>query len=138
MKTKICSTCREELPISKFSYRNKKLKKLSYNCMKCNSEYGRKHYASNKEKYETKKKDRLHRLREEFLSAYPDLKCKMCGENEQVCLDFHHKDPTEKETTISRARAHGWSMERLQKEIDKCEVLCSNCHRKFHAGLINL
>lgn len=49
-----------------------------------------------------------------------------------ACLEFHHKDPSKKEVTLSRAVNNGWSIERMEKEIAKCVVLCANCHRKLH------
>tara|TARA_Y100000034_G_C6865923_1_gene394648 strand:+ start:633 stop:1019 length:387 start_codon:yes stop_codon:yes gene_type:complete len=60
-------------------------------------------------------------------------KCKRCGEDHPACLDFHHIDPETKEGgmgwLISR---RGFSWNRVLEEIGKCEVLCSNCHRKLH------
>ena len=60
----------------------------------------------------------------------------ICNETEPVCLDFHHIDPNEKDFTISQHRSLG--KEKLLAEIKKCVCLCSNCHRKVHAGIINL
>jgi hypothetical protein len=54
--------------------------------------------------------------------------CK-CGESDPVCIDFHHREG--KEIAISRAiRAFG--PKRLREEIAKCDMICSNCHRKLH------
>ena len=63
--------------------------------------------------------------------------CKICGENERVCLDFHHVDPSKKHLDISQMYRAGWSKRRILDEIAKCVILCSNCHRKYHAGLID-
>jgi hypothetical protein len=63
--------------------------------------------------------------------------CKVCGENNSVCLDFHHLDPTQKEYTIGSLSSK-IKFEKLLLEIDKCVVLCANCHRKVHANLISL
>ena len=62
------------------------------------------------------------------------LFCEICGENHPATLDFHHKNPLTKIDTITNLlRQKGWSFERLlQEEIPKCQVLCSNCHRKLH------
>lgn len=59
--------------------------------------------------------------------------CSKCPENDPVCIDFHHRDPKDKEGSLSEAIAR-WSLERLQKEVAKCDLLCSNCHRKLHAS----
>lgn len=73
----------------------------------------------------------------EFLVSL-SLKCTNCGESEYACLDFHHLDPTIKEKEISSIVWSGGSMRSLLNEMEKCIVLCSNCHRKYHAGLIEL
>lgn len=53
-----------------------------------------------------------------------------------VCLQFHHTDPTEKEIEIGNLGSMGWGLARMQKEIDKCVIVCANCHFKIHAGII--
>lgn len=58
-------------------------------------------------------------------------KCKHCGESKSYLLDFHHVDPTEKEGTLSDF-SKGYNLEKFFKELDKCDLLCANCHREFH------
>lgn len=60
------------------------------------------------------------------------LKCERCDESHIACLDFHHKEASEKEFVLSKAVNNGYSREKIIKEISKCSVLCSNCHRKLH------
>jgi hypothetical protein len=62
------------------------------------------------------------------------VSCSRCPENDPVCLDFHHRD--EKEVTVAATVKKGWSKERILVEIAKCDVLCSNCHRKLHASAL--
>ncbi len=58
--------------------------------------------------------------------------CLHCGfDGHPAAFDFHHRDPTQKDFMISSANA-GW--ERLKTELDKCDLLCANCHRVVHAG----
>jgi hypothetical protein len=47
-------------------------------------------------------------------------------------LDFHHREETEKTTSPSNAIMK-WSWDRAKIELDKCDLLCSNCHREVHA-----
>lgn len=69
---------------------------------------------------------------------YKGGKCEVCGYNKCVeALEFHHKNPDEKEFGISR-KGNTRSWEKIKTEIDKCVLLCSNCHREVHAGLIVL
>jgi hypothetical protein len=60
------------------------------------------------------------------------VKCARCPERHPAALDFHHRDGKGKELSLSDAVSNGWSRKRLDAEIAKCEVLCSNCHRKLH------
>jgi len=65
--------------------------------------------------------------------------CLYCDETEICCLDFHHLDKTSKERGIGDICGRRmWSIEKLEKELKKCVVVCSNCHRKIHAGKLNV
>lgn len=61
--------------------------------------------------------------------------CFYCPETEPVCLDFHHKDKQTKKQNISVMIGSHWSWDKIQTEMDKCIIVCSNCHRKLHAGI---
>ena len=64
------------------------------------------------------------------LVEYKGGKCEKCGYNKCIdALDFHHKDPNEKDFTIS---GKSWSFDRLKSEVDKCILVCANCHREIH------
>lgn len=59
--------------------------------------------------------------------------CRICGYNKCAsAFDFHHVDPMGKDFTISAALT---SWERILPELEKCVLLCSNCHREVHDGL---
>ena len=60
-----------------------------------------------------------------------NLKCSKCGETFYACLEFHHKGG-DKNTEVARLVSNALSIERVKKEIEKCIILCSNCHRKEH------
>ena len=66
------------------------------------------------------------------LIKYKGGKCERCGfRGHENCFDFHHIDPTEKDFTIKSSKGH--NLEKLKKEVDKCQLLCANCHREVHA-----
>lgn len=127
METKICSKCGRELPLDRFeSGRNQ--------CRDCRNARRKELRDANPEKHrgESKKRqknqtDWLHLMK---------TPCIICGESEPFCIDFHHKNPSEKEFTISKKTNLG--KDKLLVEIQKCVCLCANCHRKVHAGLIDL
>lgn len=56
-------------------------------------------------------------------------KCEECGEIKPWLLQFHHKNPNQKEFDITHIKTYRWSI--LEKEIKKCKLVCSNCHRKI-------
>jgi len=64
--------------------------------------------------------------------------CRVCGELESCCLSAHHVDPSEKDFDIANIIRCQRKLEHLVSELRKCVCLCENCHRKLHAGVINL
>lgn len=95
-------------------------------------EYRRKHYHENKEPYLERSKQAKIIARDYINTLKNTLKCIQCNENHPAVLDFHHLDSNEKEITVAKATSMGWSIKRIESEIAKCIVLCSNCHRKLH------
>jgi len=58
-------------------------------------------------------------------------KCTKCGYNKCMdALQFHHVDPTKKEFSLGLARQK--NLDKLRKEMDKCILVCSNCHIEIH------
>ena len=87
METKICTKCKKELPIEDFNWRSKEKGTRRSECKYCHTEFMKKIYEDKKE----------------FVANIKSqLKCQKCGENKDYMLDFHHLDPSEKETTIAR------------------------------------
>lgn len=67
---------------------------------------------------------------------YKGGKCQICGYDKCIeALDFHHINPKEKDFSISGGTR---SFETLKPELDKCILVCANCHREIHAGLIKI
>lgn len=139
---KICSQCGEEKSLSEF-YSSKKSGYQS-KCKLCKKKYCKVHYEQNKKTYINKaalyKAERTKRLQE----IKAEKGCLLCGEKEPVCLDFHHRDfegtmyqgvSKSKEFGVA-SKGRDWSWERVLKEIEKCDVVCKNCHAKIHAGLV--
>ena len=65
-------------------------------------------------------------------------KCYFCGYNRSyAALDFHHIDEGSKKFGLSQdGLTRSW--ERTKQELDKCVLVCSNCHREIHVGLLQL
>jgi hypothetical protein len=95
-------------------------------------------YLRNKEKVRKADRERLVRNRD-FVKEYKqreDVVCVNCGMERWECLDFHHIDPSNKKMAINHLVKGRFRIEVILEEIEKCEVLCSNCHRIHHAGNI--
>jgi hypothetical protein len=84
-----------------------------------------------KQKYKDKTKDYNRSLVQQIKENNP---CSICGETRFYCLDFHHRDPSNKKDTVCNLIRHGYSTQTIQEEINKCDIICSNCHRKEHTN----
>src|ERR1700680_5015487 len=62
---------------------------------------------------------------------YMGGKCEVCGYSRcSAAMDFHHRDESQKSFTIACCYSRSWDA--LRKELDKCVLLCANCHRELH------
>lgn len=58
--------------------------------------------------------------------------CSKCGVSNPGCLDFHHRDGVAKTMDVGTMVTYGYGKKALREEIEKCDVLCANCHRLHH------
>ena len=118
-------------PFEAFAWKRKERGQRHNMCRPCHAEYHREHYLANKQRYiaqaaVSKRKLALERTR--FLIAYfEEHPCVDCGESDPVVLEFDHL--RDKEFTIGTALTkRTWRA--ILEEIEKCEVVCANCHRR--------
>ncbi len=128
---KICNICFKEKVFSEFHKRGEKIG--SY-CKSCVSLYMREWRSFDKKGFNAKKlaqtksrKEKLNKFIITYLTSHP---CIVCGEVDPVVLEFDHRDPNEKEFTIAEGVGKVYSLEKIEIEIAKCDVLCANCHRR--------
>lgn len=87
-------------------------------------------YAENKELVLQKQKEKKRARKQEAI-AYLGGVCKECGEEfHPAIFEFHHRDPTTKDRDPSKLLSLKW--ETVKEELDKCDLLCANCHRLVH------
>jgi len=96
----------------------------------------------NKLTLEEKKKRRseaVQRRRDKVKNMAIEYKggaCQVCGYHKcKEALEFHHLNSSEKDFGIS-SKGYTRSWEKVKEELDKCIMLCANCHREVHAGII--
>lgn len=107
----------------------------------CSSQRSRKYYKENGEQHKkvimVKTKANRKVVQQYVYNFLKEHGCIDCGEKEPCCLDFDHKEASDKTSNISRMVACSYCLDSIKKEIDKCEIRCSNCHRKRTAKQFN-
>ncbi len=101
-------------------------------CIECTREYSREHYEKNKDKHNERRTVNQRAYRDKmrkFVADLKDVPCADCGQSyPHYVMDFDHLEDVEKLGNIADM-AMGASMVKLLEEIEKCEVVCANCHR---------
>jgi hypothetical protein len=136
---KRCSSCREQKPLAEFALKPVKnrgpqgLKRRDNYCIPCRREYQRQWYAKNRERHRKNVRKNMAasiaRAREVVLGHLQQNPCADCGEADIVVLEFDHVRG-EKVAAISQLVCAGHSAAKIRAEIDKCDVVCANCHRR--------
>lgn len=135
MSTKYCPKCESEKDIEDFNKKGPTRRQPW--CSECTRTYAQDHYRKNRQYYKEKAADRKAKTLAILRLAKSHVgMCLLCTENELVCLDLHHLDPTKKTIHPGHMARDGWAPKRIFQELDNCMVVCSNCHKKIHAGLI--
>jgi len=119
---KVCTTCKQQKLPSDFAIDKRRSDGRNPQCRRCQLDAKKRKRALNKQK----------------AVDYLGGKCMDCGITSE-CLDifdFHHRNPSEKEESLNRLVNTEW--DKIQTELDKCDLLCSNCHKITHWKLRNL
>ena len=132
MTLKVCSLCGKEKSISDFNKNKKKSDGLQTQCRSCGKEKSKSYYKANVEKHKTvilKRKKKVIKQTAQYVWNYlKQNPCVDCGEKDPIVLDLDHVRG-KKKRAVSHLVRRGNCLETIKKEIDKCEVRCSNCHR---------
>ena len=144
MDKKKCPKCKKTLPVSMYS-REKSGKLFGY-CISCHREWALKYYHDNHEKCRERNKKyckensaRLQELNKKrklenkkLFVDYKGGKCSVCGYKKCIsALEFHHLNSNEKNKNIMK-HIPAQTFQRAKPELDKCILLCANCHREMH------
>lgn len=154
MATKLCPKCKDSTLLETDFWLDKTRRDgLTTYCKKCSKERAQAYQARNKERINAERREWRERniatvsvwerksyynktqkrrlVRQQVLSKNP---CISCGEKRYPCLHFHHLDPTLKAAAVAECR----TTPAFLREIQKCTVLCANCHLLYHAGELAL
>jgi hypothetical protein len=134
-RMKQCTVCGNFKGDDEFGWRWKDLGIRQGTCRGCRTIQNRKWYEGHKqvhlENVQARKKDHRRQARQFVWDYLLDHPCAKCGEADPHVLEFHHLHGKDK--AISVMVADGWSIERIRVELEKCAVLCANCHRRVTA-----
>jgi hypothetical protein len=112
---RFCPRCKDSHPLQNFYNRRGKPYSSVY-CKTCTA---------------SQSIERQRKFKEKCVE-YKGGKCELCGYNKCIAaLEFHHMDPEKKNFTISMVKSYKMNEEILQ-ELDKCIIVCANCHRETH------
>lgn len=141
MVNKVCKRCQKTKPIDQFHRRSRCKDGYAIYCKDCNNIINKKSYHTH---WEGRRKlidayhyKRIEQLRLEVDAIKLRCGCAFCGYNQfAVALDFHHLDGDTKENSIANLINHKVNQDKLYCEICKCIVVCANCHRLIHSGIL--
>ena len=130
---KKCDHCKQPKEEEEFNWRFKSLGIRAKTCRECAHKHNKKYFEGPaKERHLQQVRERKELARQvarefvyNYLLTHP---CEHCGENDVRVLEFHHVG--DKDMAVGYMVSGGWSVPRIQAEIDKCDVLCANCHRR--------
>ena len=134
LKEKECTGCKKTRLLIEFNFRNKSKGTYSSRCKQCTRTAIRAHYENNKSYYvkkARKSKIAMAKWHKEYKS---ERECILCGEDHIATLVFHHRVPSKKSFAIPHGLVR-YSKKRILEEMEKCDVLCANCHRILHYNM---
>jgi len=134
---KKCAKCKDEKGFDEFHKDNSKKDGRQSYCKRCLTDAAKKDYKENNRKdlFVKRANSKKQEMKILFNLIRANNLCAFCEETELCCMDFHHLDPSQKDVNVSYL-CECKSRERMINEMRKCVVVCSNCHRKIHAGLL--
>jgi hypothetical protein len=131
---KTCCYCRKPKDEDSFAI-SPKTRKITAICQDCWDE----HYAhraksmdyhrdKQKREYRATRNKQITRNRDYLHSVLKEALCIDCGYGNWIALELDHRDPSKKYDAVTRMVNDGTTLERIKEEIEKCDIVCANCH----------
>ena len=134
----LCGSCEVDLPDEMFNLNRNRPRGRQSHCKSCvclyDKIYHRNRYDSGIKREQFKvNRERNRQFIFEYLKSHP---CNKCSETDPVVLEFDHLTD-DKVENISHMILGAWSLDKINVELSKCQVLCANCHRRKTAEQFN-
>jgi len=114
-----CPKCNKDCPIDNFYQRGGRPNASTY-CKECTS---------------IQTLNRMQKLKTQMVE-YKGGCCVICGYKKYMgALEFHHINPNEKDFNLSHMKKYAFD-DKIKNELDKCILVCSNCHREIHGKIV--
>lgn len=126
---KFCGKCNKTKPTEQFSRNRSRYDGLQSQCKECKKNLDAKYYKSNPKAFRKSKKRGVAKKKKYVQSILERSACADCGNDDIVVLEFDHVTE-DKFKGVMQLVNEGYSMQRLKDEIEKCEVVCANCHKR--------
>ena len=133
---KICTTCGQEKSEEEFHWRIIGVHRHT-KCKECANKLARRWARENRDRGNLTRRGRTERNYRAFNLWLSRQVCVDCGEDDMVVFELHHRDPSKKNRAVSAIVSQGFGLQALWTEVDKCDVLCANCHRRRHFEVID-
>lgn len=136
---KVCVKCEQSKEIELFQKRSKNKDGYTNICKECKRIYDNEYHKNRSDESKLRKyslqQQRRILIRNWILLFLEDKSCIECGEDDKIVLEFHHK--YDKSFNISDGISKAYSINKLEEELSKCDILCANCHRRVTAKEYN-
>lgn len=126
---KSCHTCKISKPLSEFGLNKRSKDGLQHNCKPCKATYEAEYYKKTPKRQSAIKASNARMRETNRLKLWNLLiksKCNTCGESDPLVLQFDHLGNKTHNIARMISASYGWPS--IQREIDKCQILCANCH----------
>lgn len=125
---KICSACSIEKPLEDYAVKSRNKDGRTARCKECTNPIQRKQYHENPDNQKNSVKERKAYNRERIANYKISHACVDCHKfYPSYVMDFDHVRGTKRDA-VSQLVSHTWDI--IQEEIDKCDLVCANCHRE--------
>lgn len=128
-----CTKCKKNLPSNAFNKTKQTKRSLTAKCRECINIWRRQYIKKNPTHITATQRSRSRK--HTYVHQIKLQGCSVCGYKKcPAALIFHHKDPLDKTNTVANLVSKCATIEKIQAEIDKCILLCQNCHHELHHG----
>ncbi len=135
MDEKQCNSCKQNKPLNKFGNNKTKSDGKQKSCKECLRNQSIKSYNKDKVRYYNRIKSNNKRIKDWYHEYRQTLVCSVCPETRWWVLEWHHLDMSQKDFNIGDMTSNGYGIDTILGEINKCIVVCSNCHRDIHHNM---